>query len=237
MDSEGDSIGCYTATNNNIVWISWQVRVEQQLVWHGAEKRTRVVSFFLLYTLVCCSSFFIHDCGVSVGIRGSDFVMLCSDTSAVQSIVTMKQDEDKIVPIDSHKLFAISGEAGDRVNFTELIAANVRLYSFRNGVDLSTKAVANFTRNELATALRKSPYQTNLLIAGYDEHCGPSLYWCDYLATMHEQNICGSGYGSYFVLSLFDKLWRKDLTEADALNMMRKGTDLYICRYVDVQID
>jgi 20S proteasome subunit beta 4 len=89
------------------------------------------------------------------GIRGKDFVMVCSDTSAVQSIVTMKQDEDKLVPVDSHKLFAISGEAGDRVNFSEYIIANVRLYSLRNGSQLSTKAVANFTRSELATALRK----------------------------------------------------------------------------------
>lgn len=150
--------------------------------------------------------------------------MVCSDTSAVQSIVTMKQDEDKIIKIDNHKVFAISGEAGDRVNFTEFIAANVRLYAYRNdGQTLSTKAVAHFTRGELATALRKSPYYTNLLIAGYDEHAGPSLYWCDYLATMHHMNICGTGYGSYFVLSLFDALWKKDLSEEEALNMMKKG--------------
>lgn len=89
------------------------------------------------------------------GLRGRDFVMVCSDTSAVQSIVTMKQDEDKLVPVDSHRLFAISGEAGDRVNFSEYIIANVRLYALRNGSQLTTKAVANYTRSELATALRK----------------------------------------------------------------------------------
>jgi 20S proteasome subunit beta 4 len=81
--------------------------------------------------------------------------MLCSDTSAVQSIVTMKLDEDKLVRIDDHKLFAISGEAGDRVNFSEYIIANAQLYALRNGMKLSTKAIANFTRSELATALRK----------------------------------------------------------------------------------
>ena len=88
---------------------------------------------------------------------------------------------------------------------------------------MSTKAVANLTRKELATALRKSPYHTNLPIAGWDEHCGPSLYWCDYLATMHSQNIAGNGYGSSFVLSLFDKMWKKDLSQEDALEMMKKG--------------
>lgn len=137
----------------------------------------------------------------------------------------MKQDEDKLVPIDDRKLFAISGEAGDRVNFSEFIIANVRLYALRNGISLSTKAVANFTRGQLADALRKSPYHTNLLLAGYDEGSGPALYWCDYLATLHHMNICGSGYGSYFVLSLFDRLWRPDLTEQEAVDLMKKGIE------------
>jgi hypothetical protein len=31
--------------------------------------------------------------------------------------------------------------------------------------------------------------------------------------------------GSYFTLSLFDKLWHPDLTEAEALSMMEKGIE------------
>ena len=49
-----------------------------------------------------------------------------------------------------------AGEPGDRVHFSEFILANVRLYALRNDKKLSTRAVANFTRNELATALRKA---------------------------------------------------------------------------------
>ena len=45
----------------------------------------------------------------------------------------------------------------------------------------------------------QKPYQTNLLIAGYDEGTGPSLYWMDYLATMHSMNIAGTGYGNLFI--------------------------------------
>ena len=40
------------------------------------------------------------------------------------------------------------------------------------------------------------PYQTNLLIAGHDKGKGPSLFWCDYLATMHKMNVAGTGYGA-----------------------------------------
>jgi len=37
---------------------------------------------------------------------------------------------------------------------------------------------------QLARALRRGPYQTNLLLAGYDEADGPALYYMDYLASL-----------------------------------------------------
>lgn len=86
---------------------------------------------------------------------GKDFVMVCSDTSAVHSIITIKQDEDKILPVDSHKVFCVAGEAGDRVQFSDYVIANVKLYALRNATELSTKSVANYARTELANALRR----------------------------------------------------------------------------------
>jgi 20S proteasome subunit beta 4 len=78
----------------------------------------------------------------------------------------------------------------------------------------------------------QSPYNTNLLVAGFDKDTGPALYWCDYLATLHHMNVCGTGYGSYFVLSLFDRLWRPELSEAEALELMKKGIEEVKARLV-----
>ncbi|KAJ6431461.1 hypothetical protein OIU84_018858, partial [Salix udensis] len=89
------------------------------------------------------------------GLVGDGFVIVASDTSAVNSILVHKTNEDKIMKLDSHKFVAASGESGDRVQFTEYIQKNVALYQFRNGIPLTTAAAANFTRGELATALRK----------------------------------------------------------------------------------
>lgn len=41
----------------------------------------------------------------------------------------------------------------------------------------------------------QGPYQVNLLLAGYDEGVGPSLYFIDYLGTLHRMNMAGTGYG------------------------------------------
>jgi hypothetical protein len=49
-----------------------------------------------------------------------------------------------------------------------------------------------------APSLRvQSPYHCNLLVAGYDKGVGPSLYWMDYLATLHKVNTGGTGYGAW----------------------------------------
>ena len=51
---------------------------------------------------------------------------------------------------------ATSGEPGDADQFSEFIKANLKLYALKNQTALSTHAAANYTRGELATALRKA---------------------------------------------------------------------------------
>ena len=48
-----------------------------------------------------------------MGLKGKDFVVVCSDMAATQSIIRMKSDEDKIVSIDDHKVFALAGKLAD----------------------------------------------------------------------------------------------------------------------------
>ncbi|GBG81317.1 hypothetical protein CBR_g31992 [Chara braunii] len=154
------------------------------------------------------------------GVVGDGFVLLVADTSAVRSIVVQKTDEDKILNLDSHRLLGTSGEPGDRVYFSEYIQKNIHLYRFRNGIQLSTAAAANFARGELARALRKNPYHANMLFAGYDEDVGPSLFYLDYIATLHKIQKGAMGYGGYFILSLMDKYYKPDMSLDDALKLV-----------------
>ncbi|KAF6156608.1 hypothetical protein GIB67_014587 [Kingdonia uniflora] len=156
------------------------------------------------------------------GLVGNGFALVVADTSAVNSILVHKSNEDKIMVLDSHKLLGASGESGDRVQFTEYIQKNVSLYQFRNGIPLTTVAAANFTRGELATALRKNPYSVNLLLAGYDKETGPSLYYIDYIATLHKIDKGAFGYGSYFSLAMMDRHFHSGMSVEDAVNLADK---------------
>jgi 20S proteasome subunit beta 4 len=157
-----------------------------------------------------------------IGFVGKGYVMLAADTVAARSIVLFKANEDKMYRLDGNKLLAAMGPTGDRVNFCEYIQANVRLYNLRNSYPLNTKATANYTRLALAEALRRDPYQVNLLLGGVDEKTGPSLYFIDYLATMHPVQKSAHGYGAYFILSTLDRNHRPDMDEEAGKELMRK---------------
>jgi hypothetical protein len=48
---------------------------------------------------------------------------------------------------------------------------------------------------QLAYALRKGPYQANLLLGGFDEKDGAALYFMDYLASLQVRPRGGRGEG------------------------------------------
>lgn len=128
------------------------------------------------------------------GLVGKDYVLLVADAIQARSIVVLTEFEDKILPLDSHKLFAMSGEHGDRIQFSQYLQKNMALYYYRNNLELTTHAAANFTRRQLADALRQNPYQVNALLGGFDKE-GPSLYFLDYLASMHKVH----NYTNYYI--------------------------------------
>jgi 20S proteasome subunit beta 4 len=119
---------------------------------------------------------------------------------------------------------AVAGPNCDLVTFTEYIAKNMALYEYsHDGLKLSTKAQANFCRTELATALRKGPYQVNILLAGYDTNKSggaASLYFLDYMAAMQKVPYGAHGYASSFCLSIMDRESKPGMTEADALQII-----------------
>lgn len=91
---------------------------------------------------------------------------------------------------------------------------------------MSTHAQANFARGELAYALRKGPYQVNVLLGGYDEKKageekgGASLYFLDYMGTLHKVKHGAQGYAAYFCSSIFDKEYADSCTEEEALKII-----------------
>jgi len=158
-----------------------------------------------------------------LGMVGDGYALVAADRKVNHSIIAVKHDEDKILPLDGSKLLGCVGELGDTKNFTEFIQKNIALYGLRNGCALSTHATAHYVRGEIAHAIRNSPKMCNMILVGYDEDAGPSLYHIDYLGGMHKMNYGAHGYGGFFVSSLMDRLWRPNMPLEEGIALMKKG--------------
>ncbi|EGG19568.1 proteasome subunit beta type 2 [Cavenderia fasciculata] len=134
--------------------------------------------------------------------------------------------------IDTHKLIMSAGEHGDRSQFIEFVSKNCKLYNLRNGYALSTAATANFTRSELATALRSRPYNVNLIIAGYDKEHEGSIYYMDYLASMVKLDFACHGYAAYFLLGLLDRHHKKDMSFEEGMALLKMCTQELKTRFL-----
>lgn len=157
-----------------------------------------------------------------IGFVGKDYVLIAADNTQARSIVVMKKDLDKIMLLDSSKLMAcVDLSAGDRDHFGEYIQKNLTFYELKNDKKLSTTATANYTRRELANALRsRHPYNVNILLGGVDGGV-PSLHYIDYLASSNKLNFGAHGYCGYFILSIFDKYWKKDMTLEEGKDLLK----------------
>jgi 20S proteasome subunit beta 4 len=158
------------------------------------------------------------------GIAGPSFCLLAADTTVSRSIVVMKQNHlQKFTPLTSTTLLAHTGEPGDASNYADLVSRNVQLEKWRwDGRELGVHEAASFCRKMLADSLRsRTPYNVNVLIGGVDG-CGRGhLYWMDYLASMVQVPFGAHGYGAYFCTGLMDRLYKPDLTEEDAVELLR----------------
>ncbi|XP_071836332.1 proteasome subunit beta type-2-like [Apostichopus japonicus] len=168
-----------------------------------------------------------------IGIQGEDFVLVASDMTAARSVFLLKHDQDKMFELSSKLLMLCVGEAGDTVQFAEYIQKNMQLYKIRNGYELSPKAAANFTRKNLADFLRsRTPYMVNMLLAGHDDQDGPSLFYMDYLASLQQVPYAAHGYGSFFTMSVIDRLYKPGLSKDEAQSILQKCLDEVQRRFI-----
>ena len=90
----------------------------------------------------------------------------------------------------------------------------------RNGVKLTTHAAANYMRGEKSYNLRRRMSVVDMLVGGYDEAAGPSLYFIDYLASMQKLDKGAHGYCGFFCNSLLDAHWKPGMSVEEALQLL-----------------
>jgi 20S proteasome subunit beta 4 len=139
-------------------------------------------------------------------IQGRDYILIASDRAVSRSIIKIQDSDDKLLQLSGNQILGSAGEVADRKSFAKLIIGELEYYHYKYNTRLDTDEIANFTRCICAENLRKSPYQANCIIAGFDKD-GPKLYWLDYLGSLQKVTKAAHGYGGNFLYGIMDNYY------------------------------
>ena len=146
--------------------------------------------------------------------------------NASYGILILQENIDKIPIVSNHTMMGVCGPNCDITNYANVIQQHMQTYHYQNNqtIALSVAAQANYARNVLATALRRGPYQVDVLMGGVDVTTKESsLYWIDYLGTLQKVNYGCQGYCTQFCLSIMDEQYNVNIkmTKDDAIRIIQ----------------
>jgi proteasome beta subunit len=147
-------------------------------------------------------------------------VLMAGDRRATMGNVIAQRDIEKVFPADEWSCVGIAGSAGIAVEMVRLFQVELEHYEKIEGVTLSLEGKANrlsiMLRGNLSMAMQGLAVVP--LFAGYDQDSGQGRIF-NYDVTggrYEEQRHHGIGSGATFARGSLKKLWREDLTAAQA---------------------
>lgn len=159
----------------------------------------------------------------TVGLVIGDRVILAADKRATAGQMIYHKQVKKIAPITNYAAMTISGLVADAQFLIENARYIAREYELSTGRSISIRGLASSISTILSLYLRRSPFIVQLLLGGYDQYEGASLYYLDLYGTMTKENYMATGSGSPVAFGFLEANYRPDLDLDTAIDIAVKA--------------
>ncbi len=142
----------------------------------------------------------------TIGVVGSDGVILSSDTRVTMGTFIAHKRGKKIYKIDDHIAMTISGSVADAQRVVDILTANAQLYKMNFGRPIPIKAASRLIANLLFSS-RYAPLIAQVLIGGVDD-TGAHVFSLDPLGSLMEEKCVATGSGSPVAYGVLEDRYR-----------------------------
>jgi len=157
----------------------------------------------------------------TVALACRDGVVLATDTRATAGYLVASKIARKVYQITESIGMTVAGGVADTQNLVNILRAEARYFSLREGAPIGTRAAAQLTANILH-AYSFNPYLANLLIAGFGED-GSRIFFLDLDGSMTEEKMASTGSGSPVAYGVLENEFKEGVSVKDALPMAVKA--------------
>lgn len=156
----------------------------------------------------------------TVGITFNGGVVLAADKRATMGTFIAAKDVEKIHFLGDKVALTIAGGVGDAQSLVRLMRAELELYKYGKGRELTIKGAGTLLSNVLQ-GNKYYPYFVQLIIAGYDTQ--PRLFDLDLTGGLLSEEYVSTGSGSVVAYGLLDAGFKKNMKEDDAVKLAVKA--------------
>ena len=163
----------------------------------------------------------------TIGLMCKDSIVLAADKRATAGNFIANKNVEKVVPINDRMAITTAGVVSDIQLLIKLLKAELKLKSIRVERESTVKEAANLLTNIIYNNVRKLsmiPGITHFLLGGVDT--GLHLYdlYADGSITKVDDFVA-SGSGSVFSYGLLETVYKKDMSEAEGVELAIKAVN------------
>ena len=165
----------------------------------------------------------------TVGLKVKDGVCMATDNRATMGYLIADKHAQKLHKITDYMYMTIAGGVADAQYLIELLRAEMKIYTLRNGF-IKISQAAKLLQNILYK--NKGEYEVGLILGGYTDLDGPKIYDIEGYGSMLEENFTASGSGSPYAYGVLETEWRENLTIEEGMKLCMRAVRSAIIRDV-----
>lgn len=158
-----------------------------------------------------------------LGIVCKDGVVMAADRQVTAGNTVMKKQE-KVVQINDYLVSSWCGNAADAQRLGKLISAELRIKELRSRTRPTIKQAANLTGTISYSNIRQPSMIPNIvgtLVGGVNEDGTVELYTVEPAGGVYKVKDFDANFGSGmpYVVGLLERLWKKDMTIEEGIEL------------------
>jgi len=157
----------------------------------------------------------------TVGLACRGGVVLAADSRATMGYLVASKQARKVYRITDNIGVTVAGGVADTQDLVNILRAEARYYSLREGASMDVRAVARLAANVLH-AYRLFPYIANLLVGGVGAD-GSRLYFIDLDGSLTEESMVATGSGSPVAYGVMESEFREGISTDEAVPIAIKA--------------
>ncbi len=156
----------------------------------------------------------------TVGLVFEGGVVLAADKRATMGTFIAAKDVQKVHMVSDRIALTMAGGVGDAQQLTHLLRAELELYKYSRGRELTVKGASTLVANILQ-GNKYFPYMVQLIIAGYDSK--PRVFDLDPFGGLLEDKYVSTGSGSVVAYGVLDENYADKMNESDAVKLAARA--------------